>query len=216
MIEDNTQLNTMFDRALGNTKGRTTPTRRRNKAYRAREYLTPDEMALLIEGAKPGRDRTLITTAYVHGLRLAEIVALRWEQVDLEAGLLHVIRVKRGTPAIHPIPAGESKMLHSLYKDPARREFVFRSRQNAQISRSSVQGIIRKAGKNAKSIRNNDENVTLRYVHAHSLRHACGYRLAAAGVDTRAIQAYLGHRSIQCTVKYTDLAPNRFDGIWPE
>jgi site-specific recombinase XerD len=46
--------------------------------------------------------------------------------------------------------------------------------------------------------------------HAHMLRHACGYKLANDGHDTRAIQAYLRHRNIQNTTLYTALAPHRF------
>ena len=46
--------------------------------------------------------------------------------------------------------------------------------------------------------------------HAHMVRHACGYKLANDGHDTRAIQAYLGHRNIQNTTRYTALAPQRF------
>jgi site-specific recombinase XerD len=46
------------------------------------------------------------------------------------------------------------------------------------------------------------------------LRHACGFKLANDGVDTRALQAYLGHKSIQHTVRYTELAPTRFKGFW--
>jgi type 1 fimbriae regulatory protein FimB/type 1 fimbriae regulatory protein FimE len=50
--------------------------------------------------------------------------------------------------------------------------------------------------------------------HPHMLRHACGFKLANDGVDTRALQAYLGHKSIQHTVRYTELAPTRFKGFW--
>jgi site-specific recombinase XerD len=46
--------------------------------------------------------------------------------------------------------------------------------------------------------------------HARMLRHACGYKLANDGHDTLAIQAYLGHRNIQNTARYTALAPQRF------
>ena len=42
------------------------------------------------------------------------------------------------------------------------------------------------------------------------LRHSCGFKLANDGVDTRSLQAYLGHRNIQHTVRYTELAPTRF------
>ena len=50
--------------------------------------------------------------------------------------------------------------------------------------------------------------------HPHMLRHACGFALANQGHDTRALQAYLGHRNIQHTVRYTELAPNRFKDFW--
>ena len=50
--------------------------------------------------------------------------------------------------------------------------------------------------------------------HPHMLRHACGYALANKGHDTRALQAYLGHRNIQHTVRYSELAPTRFKDFW--
>jgi site-specific recombinase XerD len=53
-------------------------------------------------------------------------------------------------------------------------------------------------------------------VHPHMLRHACGYKLANDGVDTRSLQAYLGHKNIQHTVRYTELAPTRFKGFWED
>jgi site-specific recombinase XerD len=48
-------------------------------------------------------------------------------------------------------------------------------------------------------------------VHAHI---ACGFALANAGHDTRAIQDWLGHKSIQDTVRYTELTPSRFKNFW--
>jgi type 1 fimbriae regulatory protein FimE len=51
-------------------------------------------------------------------------------------------------------------------------------------------------------------------VHPHMLRHGCGYPLGNAGHDTRALQQYLGHKNIQHTVRYTDMAPDRFKDFW--
>ena len=51
-------------------------------------------------------------------------------------------------------------------------------------------------------------------IFPHMLRHACGYALANAGHDTRALQAWLGHKNIQHTVRYTELAPDRFKNFW--
>ena len=50
-------------------------------------------------------------------------------------------------------------------------------------------------------------------IHPHMLRHACGFKLANEGVDTRTIQAYLGHKAIQHTVRYTELSPARFKSL---
>ena len=51
-------------------------------------------------------------------------------------------------------------------------------------------------------------------IHPHMLRHACGFKLANDGHDTRALQHYLGHKNIQHTVRYTDMAPDRFKDFW--
>jgi site-specific recombinase XerD len=52
--------------------------------------------------------------------------------------------------------------------------------------------------------------------HPHMLRHACGFKLANDGVDTRTLQHYLGHRNIQHTVRYTELRSDRFNGLWKD
>jgi len=54
----------------------------------------------------------------------------------------------------------------------------------------------------------------LNHVHPHMLRHGCGFALANRGRDTRLIQDYLGHKSIQHTVTYTATAARRFEGLW--
>jgi len=51
-------------------------------------------------------------------------------------------------------------------------------------------------------------------IHPHMLRHACGFKLANDGHDTRALQHYLGHKNIQHTVRYTEMAPDRFKNFW--
>jgi len=82
------------------TANRTLPTRLPNSAYRVREYLTEKEVERLIEAARKRgrngqRDACAILLAYRHGLRAAELCALRWSQIDLRNGRLHVNRLKR-------------------------------------------------------------------------------------------------------------------------
>ena len=179
--------------------------RKANAQYRTREHLTEREVERLIEAAKNNRyghrDATMVLIAFRHGLRAAELVDLRWEQVDLKGGVLHVRRVKQGSPATHPLTGRELRALRRLEREAAGSPFVFVSERGTPFSTRGFQAMVERAGKAA------DFDMK---IHPHMLRHACGYALANDGVDTRTIQGYLGHKSIQHTVRYTELAPTRF------
>src|SRR6516225_2019962 len=88
---------------------------------RSREYLTDREVERLIEAAKQNRsghrDATAILVAYRHGLRASELVALRWDDIDLATGRLHVRRAKSGDASVHPISARESRALRKLLRE---------------------------------------------------------------------------------------------------
>jgi integrase len=186
-----------------------TPRRPRNAELRTREYLTPDEVERLIEAAKANRhghrDALMILLAYRHGLRAAEVVDLRWEQVDLSTANLHIRRCKNGTPATHPLTGRELRALRRHQHESQGSPFVFVSERGAPLSAPGFSRMVERAAIAA------DLGIK---GHAHMLRHACGYKLAADGVDTRALQAYLGHRNIQNTTRYAALAPGRFKGFW--
>lgn len=188
------------------------PVKRPNLELRCREHLLPHEVEALIKAAKdtryPERNSALILIMYRHGLRVGEAIALRWAQFDLGMGLVHINRLKKGVPSTHPISARESRALHTLKRaNHANSPFVFVSERGAPFSDRGIRKIIFEAGERAK----------LDFpVHPHMLRHACGYYLALHGHDTRAIQAYLGHRSIEHTVRYTALAPDRFKNFWQD
>jgi type 1 fimbriae regulatory protein FimB/type 1 fimbriae regulatory protein FimE len=53
-------------------------------------------------------------------------------------------------------------------------------------------------------------------IHPHMLRHSCGFKLANEGHDTRSLQQYLGHKNIAHTVRYTEMAPDRFKSFWKD
>jgi len=183
-----------------------------NKAVRSREYLTADEVDKLINAAKnigrhSNRDATMILIAYRHGLRVSELIALRWDQVDLKQGLLHVNRLKNGTPSNHPVRGPEIRALRRLQREYADTPYVLVTERKGPLTASTVRKILARAGKEA--------NLSFP-VHPHMLRHACGYKLANDGHDTRAIQHYLGHKNITHTVRYTELAADRFNGFWQD
>jgi len=192
--------------------GKVTPRRQKNKDVRSREYLTDKEVTRLQDAArKTGRhghrDATLILLAYRHGLRVSEIIALRWDQVDLSQGLLHVNRSKNGTTSTHPLGGPEIRALRRLQRDYPETPYVFVTERKGPLTDSNVRKMVARAGRKA--------NIGFP-MHPHMLRHACGYKLANDGHDTRAIQHYMGHRNIQHTVRYTELAPDRFNGFWKD
>jgi site-specific recombinase XerD len=186
------------------------PTRQSNSELRTREYLTESEVERLINAAKGNRwghrDATMVLVAYRHGLRASEVVDLYWDQVDLQMATLHVRRAKKGSPSAHPIIGDELRALRRLKREQEPRSaFVFTSERGAPFSPAGFARMIERAGAQAK----------LGFkAHPHMLRHACGYALANKGHDTRALQAYLGHRNIQHTVRYTELTPTRFKDFW--
>jgi type 1 fimbriae regulatory protein FimB/type 1 fimbriae regulatory protein FimE len=182
-----------------------------NRELRTREHLTPAEVERLIEAAKDNRqghrDATMILIAFRHGLRASELVDLRWEQTDLDKAVLHVRRVKNGTPATHPLTGRELRALRKLQRESGENPFVFVSERGAPFSVSGFRRMIERAGQAA--------GLQIK-AHPHMLRHATGFALANQGTDTRTLQAYLGHRNISNTVRYTELAAGRFKSLWKD
>jgi integrase len=154
------------------------------------------------------RDATMILLAYRHGLRAVELCELQWRNVELNTGRLHVRRVKAGTPSVHHLLGDEIRALRRLRREQGASEpspYVFSSERGGPLTPKAFHGLVERIGKRA--------GLSI-HVHPHMLRHGCGYALANAGHDTRAIQAWLGHRNIQHTVRYTELAPDRFRDFW--
>ena len=179
------------------------PRKAPNATRRSREYLTPREVDLLIAAARRlgrhgPRDATMLLLAYRHGLRVSELVALRWEQVD---------RRKNGLASTHPLYGPEIRALRVLARAYPATPYVFVSERQGPLAAATVRKIVARAGEAAR----------LGFpVHPHMLRHATGFKLANEGHDTRVIQHYLGHKNIQHTVGYTVLAAARFQGLWPD
>jgi site-specific recombinase XerD len=162
----------------------------------------------LLEAAKGNRyghrDATMILLTYRHGLRASEVCDLRWP------GRLQ----RRGAPrpagkewnAQHsPIQGDELRALRRLQRESPSSPFVFASERGSPFTTAGFARMIERAATAA--------GLELK-AHPHMLRHACGYALANKGHDTRAIQGWLGHRSITSTAVYTALAPNRFKDFW--
>jgi integrase len=167
------------------------PTRRPNAALRTREQLTPTEVEAVIQAAKGNRhghrDATMILLTFRHGLRAAEVCDLRWDQVDFNGAVLRVRRVKNGIPSTHPLLGDEMRALRRHQRESAASPFAFVSERGSPFTTTGFARMIERAAAGA---------------------------VANKGHDTRAIQGWLGHRSITSAAVYTALAPNRFKDFW--
>ena len=177
-----------------------------NTDVRVREHLTPGEVEALAAAAKKRgryghRDALVIRMTARHGFRVSELCELRWDQIDLRAGLIHVTRKKNGVPSTHPLTGDEVRALRQLRRDWPDGRQVFVTERGAPFTRSGLAKMVERAG----------EVAGFGFpVHFHMLRHACGYYYANRGEDTRALQLWLGHKSIQHTVRYSELSAERF------
>jgi integrase len=135
-------------------------------------------------------------------------MVLEWSQVDLDSASLHVRRAKNGKPAVHPIRGDELRALRQLRRETTG-PYVFTSERGTPFTTDALNRHIKRLAAKTKI-----KTKIGFQVHVHMLRHACGYALANARHDTRSIQDYLGHKAIQHTVRYTELAPTRFKDFW--
>jgi type 1 fimbriae regulatory protein FimB/type 1 fimbriae regulatory protein FimE len=195
------------------TPGLRPPKRLTNAERRPREHLTPAEVELLRHTAKTRggrygeRDALAILMMYRHGLRVIELCRLTRAQIDFKDGVLHVSRVKNGRPSTQPLGGRECRELRKLFRDWSGGRFVFQTERGGPMTPAGIRKMLARIGGASP----------LGFpVHPHMLRHGCGYYLANKGTDTRTLQQYLGHRNIQHTVRYTELAAGRFNGFWPD
>ena len=149
----------------------------------------------------------MILVAFRHGLRVSELCALTWDQIDFSQGMMHVRRVKNGIASVQQIGGEEMRAQRALKREDGAGRFVFMTERGAPMMPAGFRKFLSRLCEAAKFQFS---------VHPHMLRHACGYKLANDCRDTRALQHYLGQKNIMHTVRYTELSPERFKKFWED
>src|ERR1041384_113934 len=179
------------------------PSRMRNADRRPREHLSRDEVMVLIKVARANRqgarDAAAIWIAFNHGLRVSELCDLRWNDIAWSERRMMVRRLKGSQSGEHPLTEADKRFLGPLRVKglrPADRVFglepaAFRK----MLYRLELP----------------DDLAALR-VHPHMLRHACGFDLVGRA-DLQARAAFLGHKRLENTVRYSRLDPGQFEGL---
>jgi type 1 fimbriae regulatory protein FimB/type 1 fimbriae regulatory protein FimE len=132
------------------------PPRRPYGELRPREFLTGEEIERLRKacgerlGRHPHRDSTMILLAYRHGLRVTELVGLRWDMLDLDQGLLHVRRLKRGRPSTHILRGGELRALRRLHREQVPSSpYLFTTERHGPMTAAGFRKLLARVGQAA-------------------------------------------------------------------
>jgi integrase len=168
------------------------------------DFYDPGEVAALVLAAETEQDGAVFLTAAQTGLRLGELLALRWADVDFERRKVHVRRSyshgaetapKSGRVRTVPLSLGVGQALARLGQRPhltGRDDFVFAGETGERLDSWSLRERYKSAAKRAG----------LRPLRFHDLRHSFGSNLAAAGESIVSIQSYMGHADIKTTMVY--------------
>lgn len=144
--------------------------------------------------------------AFHHGLRVSELVDVKWQHLDLKSGQMSVKRMKNGIDTTHPISdKRELMLLRRLHREQGKPTagFIFRTERGSAVSANGFQKLFSKSSEAALNVKWNP----------HALRHGCGTTLIDKGHDLRTVQVYLGHRNIQNTTVYLHESAKQFEKI---
>lgn len=185
--------------------------RRLNDEARGRRHLLKEEVLTICETIKkgsryPDRDECMVLMAFHHGLRVSELVSLRWQHIDLKNAQIAVQRVEEGVSNTHPIfDRRELMLLRRLHRRQGKPNtgFVFRNERDGAMSANSFQSLINRYSVKALGVKWN----------AHALRHACGTAMVDNKQDIRVVQNWLGHKNIQNTTVYLHESVRQFDDV---
>jgi integrase/recombinase XerC len=197
-------VRSLFKHLVGHGEMKASPAqglRAPKSARKLPQVLDPDETAQLVEVATDTplgrRDRAMLELFYSSGLRLSELCALRWRELDLDEGLVHVTG-KGNKQRVVPVGSHARTALAAWRADTpcAPAAPVFPGRGNAPISPRAVQLRLRAAAQR--------QGVWKR-VHPHLLRHSFASHVLESSGDLRGVQELLGHADIATTQIYTHL-----------
>ena len=150
------------------------------------------------------RDLALLEVLYGSGLRVGEVSALDWQDVDLEQALLHVRHGKGGKARLVPVGPPACRALERLRGDAASDAPVFLNAREGRLSPRSIRRVVRQIGLRAG----------IPGLHPHALRHSFATHLLDAGADLRGIQEMLGHASLSTTQRYTHVSVDGLRNVY--
>lgn len=182
-----------------------------NDELRGKRHLTDAELqkvckAIRKKSRNPIRDELMTLMAFRHGLRVSELVNVKWQHIQMRSGQISIKRMKNGIDTLHPISdKRELLLLRRTHREQGKPQagFVFKNERGASVSVNGYQKMFGKFSELALGVKWN----------AHALRHGCGTALIDRGHDLRMVQVFMGHQNIQNTTRYVHESVKQFEKI---
>lgn len=170
---------------------------RPRKKQRLPKVISKEEVKLLINSSNNIKHKCIISILYSAGLRRAELLNLKIEDIDSKRMVINVIHGKGGKDRITLLSMQVLADLRIYFKEWQPKKYLFEGPRNLQYSAASVSTIVKTAAKKAR---------ITKLVTPHILRHSFATHLLESGTDLRYIQTLLGHNSTKTTELYTEVA----------
>ena len=162
--------------------------------------LSAEEVARLLEAARPGRDRVMLQTAYACGLRLGELLHLQVGDIDSPRMLVHVRQGKGAKDRLVPLSVQLLQELRTYWHCYRPQRWLFPNAQHEPLCPGTIQRWLKRMVRQAR---------LTKPATMHTLRHSFATHLLEAGVDVLTVQKILGHSSLQTTTRYLHLRNDR-------
>lgn len=192
----------LYRRVLGQTKFDLRIDRKRSG--RLPQPLGREEVRRLLDASVNRKHRVMLMTAYASGLRVAEVVHLRVEDIHSDRMLIHVRSGKGNKDRYTLLSERLLSELRAYWKEARPRPWLFPNRHGAPLSVSCLQRVFYRAKARAG----------ITHGHGiHCLRHSFATHLLEAGVDLTIIGRLLGHRNLSTTARYLHVTSRHMQGI---
>lgn len=167
--------------------------------------LSQREMTELLHVLLDLREKTLIGLAYDTGMRKSELLSLCLSDMDFDRGVIHIRCGKGRKDRYVPFSVNMRKVMRAYLKSYRPVEYVFEREKRKPMASAWPSKVL------ANAI---SRTSILKHVNMHVLRHTYATHLLEFGVDIRHIQKWLGHKSLQTTAGYLNIATTMADQRW--